>query len=491
MNKLLHLSLIASCCLVTAGFSDEIVDVNNSEVTKKIAVKAKKIKKITLEERVRILEEKLAASEAKVEELSGDSVKIDKMNKTLSEVKKHDSGDNIKWGVDLRTAMDSLNYKMVNGDKYSKNALLSTRLILNMKFAADDNNIFKGVLAYNKAFGADFNFDNGSGMDRSDWVTNEALTNNNLKVKEAYWLYMGDSMGEANIPWTMSIGRRPATDGMLANLREGNNEYKSPLAHMINVEFDGASTSANVENVVGIPGAAVKLCVGKGSTDAAPMFSGATNYTDNNPTLDDIRMLTFIITPYDNGQVTSKIQLYRAWNVPGLKNIESPTDGFKNVGNIDGYTWSTLVNGIGEDGILSETKLFASLAMSKTNPDGGEQMLGSSDSKTGTSCWVGAQVPVLGGKFGAEYNHGSKYWRPFTYGEDTMAGSKLAVRGDAYEAYYIYPLTKALTAEARYTYMDYKYNGSNSFFGNEGNPMSTVAMIDKASDLRFSVQYSY
>ncbi len=127
--------------------------------------------------------------------------------------------------------------------------------------------------------------------------------------------------------------------------------------HKFDVEFDGASASANLENVVGIPGAAVKLCAGQGSTDAAPMFSGATKYTDNNPTLDDIRMLGFIITPYDNGQIQSKIQLYRAWDLPGLVDPTDPSLGFKKVGNIDGYTWSTIVNGIGEDGILSETPI--------------------------------------------------------------------------------------------------------------------------------------
>lgn len=439
---------------------------------------------------------------------------IQKLTKKINEVKAHDADDNIKWGVDLRTAMDSLNYKMADGTTRTNDSLLSTRLLLNMAYAPDDNNIFKGVLAYNKAFGADFGNGRGWGMDTFDWVTNEALTNNNLKVKEAYWLYMGDSIGESNIPWTVSFGRRPSTDGMLANLREGDDTYKSPLAHMINVEFDGASASANLENVVGITGAAVKLCAGQGSTNASPMFgSNPATYADDANVLDDIRMLGLIITPYDNGQIQSKIQIYRAWDLPGYSMADvgawmmggsAPTT-MHQYGNIDGYTWSTLVNGIGEDGILADTKLFASLAMSKTHPDAaGGGMLGSTDSETGTSYWLGAQIPVLGGDFGLEYNHGSKYWRPFTYGEDTMAGSKLAVRGDAYEAYYVYPMTKALSLEARYTYMDYDYTGSNGFFGAEGMPLKvsdikaglygSVAQantVDKASDFRVSARYKF
>ncbi len=38
-------------------------------------------------------------------------------------------------------------------------------------------------------------------------------------------------------------------------------------------------------------------------------------------------------------------------------------------------------------------------------------------------------------RVGLEFNHGSQYWRPMTYGEDTFAGSKIATRGDAWEVY--------------------------------------------------------
>ncbi len=81
-----------------------------------------------------------------------------------------------------------------------------------------------------------------------------------------------------------------------------------------------------------------------------------------------------------------------------------------------------------------------------------------------------------------------------------MAGSKLAVRGDAWEAYYTYPITTALSLQARYTYIDYDYSGSNGFFGGEGAPMTMNEaigagmggmVVDKASDLRFYVRYRY
>ncbi|MBD3839374.1 MAG: DUF3373 family protein, partial [Epsilonproteobacteria bacterium] len=171
------------------------------------------------------------------------------------------------------------------------------------------------------------------------------------------------------------------------------------------------------------------------------------------------------------------------------------------LGDVDGAAASLLVDGLDDDNeFLFNTKVFASYAMSKTRPDAGQQMLGSTASETGTSYWLGTQFPVeaFGGKLGLEYNHGSKYWRSFTYGEDTMAGSKLATRGDAYEAHYTQPITEALSAQLRYTKMNYDYTGSNGFFGAEGTPMTMAQAqgfgmnpVESAEDIRAYIRYRY
>lgn len=460
------------------------------------------------------------------------SSEIPKLKKSISEVKAMAAQDNIKWGVDLRTAIDSLDYKMADGTKRSNSSLMTNRLWLNMAYAPNRNNIFKGQLAYNKAFGADFGgngtgaMPRGWGMDTFDWITNESLSGNGLKVRQAYWLYMADSLMGAEVPWTLSVGRRPSTEGFLVNLRD-DTEEQSPLAHNINVEFDGASAGFDLSKVTGVSGMHFKICLGQGSTNATPMFSGATNYSDDQNNIDDIKLAGFIFTPYNDGQFIVKTQFYRAWDLPGYDatNMEKAMGGaidfnmngiadtgtlsMGQFGDMDGGTISVLVDGLTDDGILSDTKVFASLAMSKSRPNNAP-MLGSMNSETGTSYWLGANIPVLeNGTFGVEYNHGSKYWRPFTYGEDTMAGSKLATRGDAWEAYYTHQLTKALSAQIRYTVMDYDYTGSNNFFGVDGAPMkiSDIKMgaamgdpmaammasqvVEKAQDLRFYVKYKF
>ena len=132
-------------------------------------------------------------------------------------------------------------------------------------------------------------------------------------------------------------------------------------------------------------------------------------------------------------------------------------------------------------------------------------MLGSYDSQTGYSYWIGTQMPSLiseKGKWGIEFNHGSRYWRPFTYGEDTAIGSKIAVRGDAYELYFTEPIVDALSFQLRYTYIDYDYSGSNGFFGGQsGAPMKisdipsstdlSGIVVDKAQDIRAYLRYKF
>jgi len=402
-----------------------------------------------------------------------------KQNKKIAKVKAHDANDNIKWGVDLRTGMDNINYDMADGKSYGNNSLLSMRLWLNMAYAVDSHNIFKGRLSMNKAFGADLGETGRSqGMGQMfDWTGNTALSDSHLKVSEAYWLYLGDSAFGADIPWTFSLGRRPSTTGFLTNLRE-DDPAASPLGHIINVEFDGLSSKVDLSNITGVPGMSFKVCMGRGSSSATPLFETPTPYAED--VLENIDLAGFIFEPYNDGQIISKFTWYRAFDLPGMDavpviggtnpmnpSLSIASSSFKQYGDMDGAAFSVLIDGITEDGYFSDAKVFGSFAWSKTNPNSGSSMLGSSESETGTSYWFGTQLPVTeDGKFGLEYNHGSQYWRPFTYAEDTMIGSKLAARGDAWEAYFTYQLTDALSAQIRYTDISYDYTGSNGFFGN-------------------------
>jgi hypothetical protein len=446
------------------------------------------------------LADKLLKMETEISKLKKD---LKKQKNTLNEVKAHDATDNIKWNVDLRTAIDSINYDMADGAKYEKKDLMGLRLLLGMEYAPDAHNIFKGKLSMNKAFGADLGVTptsnspfgmRGTGMDTVDWVTNQALTNGNLRVKEAFWLYLGDKAFGADIPWTMSIGRRPSTNGFLANIRENDNP-QSPLGHIINVEFDGLSSKLDLSNITGVTGMSFKLCTGQGSTNAKPLFSqnDSTSYSNDDLGLKDIKLAGFIFEPYNDGQFIFKTTAFRAYDLPGYSTSEmmgammDPTYNPKmsQGGDLTGAALSVLIDGLTENGYWSKAKAFGSVAFSKTHPKNGEYMLGMDPTmtpmpvgdylgkgKSGHSIYVGAQVPVLeNGNFGIEYNKGSQYWKSFTYGEDTMIGSKLAARGAAKEAYFTWNFSESLSFQVRYTKVNYDYTGSNGFFGAEGAPM--------------------
>ncbi len=508
-NKIIVLSAVAA--LATTGFAS-----SNEELALELNL---------LKEKVELLETR-AFENKKIHKKMERSHQ--KTIKKLNVVKAHGAQDNIKWGVDFRTAMDSIHYTHANGSKSSNPDFLTNRLLLSMAFAPDSNNLFKGKLSYNKAYGDSANHSQSNtqpGYANFDWVTNENATDNTLKVKEAYWLYMNDSLFGADIAWTASMGRRPSTDGLGINLREGMKD-NSPLSHTINVEFDGGSAKFDLDQVANIEGMWFKLCAGRGLTNAKPRFQmDGADYAADNTTTDnkDNNMYGFIFVPYDNGQYSIHTNYAIAENLIGFTNSSlgnymatGTTPSFSNVGDLSLFTAMFKAEGLGNEinDFLDDTRFFASWAQSKTTPNDASQtiinpatgmteggMLGSIDSETGTSTWIGIDMPCLlseDGRLGIEWNKGSKYWRSVTYAEDTMAGSKIAARGTAVEIYYTKPLTKALTLNVRYTKIEYDYTGSQAFFGADGTPMTMAQAqaqgqnpVEKATDARVSISYRF
>lgn len=462
-----------------------------------------------------------------------ESINVDALQRQINEVRAHSAGDNIKFDVDFRTAYDIVDYKIKNGEDVD-NGIWTNKLILGMAAQPRDDLVFKGALGAYKAFGSN----NASAMNPyqgMDWYGTQAPGDTNIKLREAYFLYFGQ-MGD--VDYTASFGRRPSVDGFLLNLREDNMNVASPVGHNINMEFDGASFMFNVEKITNIAGMYFKLCLGRGNSNADAKYPGFTGYPFNpvfpsyantpyvknndfnSPNMD---LAGLLMQLYDDGQYKVMANVFKGWNMMGasFKPLDASdlSKGYSarmvDVGDMTGASFSVQVSGLSyENDFLSDTTVFASYAMSKTDPNNNivgtfdksgnpinapAGMLGSMDKKTGHSYYVGVQVPGFfeSDKIGLEYNHGSKYWRSFTYGEDTLAGSKLSTRGDAYEIYYTLPLLgKNLTAQIRYTYMDYDYTGSDMFFGQTGAPMKVSDMVgqpvvDKASDLRLSLRYRY
>lgn len=425
--------------------------------------------------------------------------KVAKNYEKINDVKTHDANDNIKFDVDFRTQYDNIQYKLSNGTTRANDGLLSNRLWLGMGYQPNDNTVFKGLLSYNKLFGENTTTVTQNSNSQFDWVINEAAGNDNaLNVKEAYWLYKKDTLFGSKVPWTVSVGRRPSTDGLGINFRT-DDKAKSPLAHAVNVEFDGLSARFDLDKITGVPGMWWKLCAGRGLTNAALRFDsgGGYDYT-NTTTTNNIDMLGFIFVPYDDGQYSINTTYAQAWNLIGY---ESGQTTFTDFGDLELANIVLKSYGIG-NGIsdyLDDTTVFASFAMSKTHPGNSTAgMLGSHQSQTGTSVWLGVNAPCPidpeSSRIGVEWNKGSKYWRSFTYGEDSMIGSKVAARGTAWEVYRNSKINNALSWSIRYTKINYDYTGSNGFFGYYGAPVdinSSPTAVKEAQNITAYMRYRF
>ena len=493
-------------------------------------------------ETLRALERQVEELRAQITELkssiaqseASDSQKeIKSMKSQISEVKKHTAGDNIKWDVDFRTAYDQLNYKINDGQggtEKKHNGIWTNKLILGMSAQPFENLVFRGSIAAYKAYGEN-NVAQTSYFQNFDWYNTNKPNDATLRLREAYFLYLGQI---GAMPYTVSFGRRPSLDGFLTNLRIDNAEPASPTGHNINMQFDGASFKFDFDELTGIPGLYAKLCIGRGFSETTGAYSMNMSTMGFNPGYindeytPDMDMAGFIVQFFNNGQYKllgnwfyaknlmdmdiQGMSMGQAMTAQGPQQTMAPMFKFTDVGDMTGGALSFQMNGIG-DGIsdfLDDTVFFASYAFSKTKPNNNvvgaitpmgmgqaSGMLGSTDSKVGHSFYIGLQMPGFGDKhrFGLEYNHGSKYWRSFTYGEDTLVGSKLAARGNAYEAYYTLPIvSKNLTAQLSYLYVDYDYTGSDTFFGWTGTPMKVEDVpgaVKSAQEVRAYLRYRY
>ncbi len=440
--------------------------------------------------------DELADLKKKVEKLEENDKKLREM---LLKVKKHDAMDNIKFGADFRVTYDYVDYSS-SGYHNEYNDILSYRLILTMGAQPTDNLFFKGALAVNKIFGGNRISESTQNF---DWFGTVTPDDNILRLREAYFVLSGDL--HERIPYSLSIGRRPSLNGLGLNKRD-DDEPASPLSHAVNMEFDALSFKIGLEEITEIQGMYLKFCYGRGFSETSGRVLQDPNqagyfYSAGDDEYTNLDLAGFYLEFFNDSQYRLSSSAFRAFNVPGLKNTSDFNEGFKDIGDIDVFVITGEIDGFGFDSgdFLEDTALFVSFALSNTDPlsEKNETMLGSSKKKTGYSFYTGLTIPVLltsDGRLGLEYNYGSKYWRSFSYGEDTITGSKVAARGNAYEVYFLQPILESyLTLQARYTYIDYTYSGSEMFFGDTGTPVKIEGSgsVKTSQNVRVAIRYRF
>ena len=441
--------------------------------------------------------------EAKIQKLEKE-VKILK-NVAFSNQKKVNpiyANDHIYFSYDLRTTFDYLYYKTKSNKKYVNN-IFTNRVTLTGVAKPSDNLKATLVIEANNIFGMNSE-QQYSPYNNISWVNNETPDDTNLRVKQAFFNYhFGPDNG-----LMFSAGRRPATEGFPANLIY-NDHPNSPLGHLINMEFDGFSFEisndifSNLSDKFSDWGTWLKFCAGRGYSSSKGKWpnDGSPAYSKDDLGITDFAGFMFI--PYDDGQYALWTETVWAWNMKGYtitgdRNGDGKIDMndayMDDLGDYFGEDINFRARGIG-DGIsdfLDNTTAFIDFAFTKTMPYSGKQMQGSTDSKTGTSIWVGAQMPGIGDNdtWGFNYVHGTKYFRSMTYGEDTLVGSIAAVRGNAYDLYYNKQIIPHLTTGLRATYINYNNSGSDAFFGIGSNPYQ-ADYVNKAYDIRAYIRYTF
>jgi hypothetical protein len=419
--------------------------------------------------------------------------------------------------------------------------MYDSRLRLNMKAKVWDNVKFSGRLTMYKNWGdstgsqvfdswRSFSMDgNSTGNTSSDL----------LHVERAYmdWSNIADS------GVYLSIGRRPSSYGPPTEVRENELRGGTPTGNVMNLNFDGITVGYNLSEVTGIEGMIARFCYGQGFES-----EWGNGELFNDITTKDTHFAGFNFDLFNDGVNFLQTTIFTAQDInDGFKGtIAFPTQygelfaptlykdmqKFPNFNFVTRVQPSTTIGDINLGGLVfsreeeNGIKWFTSGGWTQLRPNGNAGMFGgmgtdavfeaqlsadgtevmlvpvnATEDKTrnGYGFYAGVQVPAPYGKFGLEYNYGSKYWTPFTQGQDDVLGSKLATRGHVGEAYYIFDINPNMFVKLSGIYYDFVYSGSGSPVGKpkkiddikDGKEYSLLPVIDTAYDLNASLTVKF
>ncbi len=396
----------------------------------------------------------------------------------------------------------SMGYNPDAASKYKNDTIWTNRLRINLRAKATENLEFKARLAMYKAWGmqnnpVDYTYNAGNGggpfmLNSMGFDGNATRTAQDsiLRVDRAFmnWNNIADQ------PIWFSIGRRPTTDGPPAQLRLGTDKKMATPVAFMDYPFDGLSLGYAYQSLFGIqdfPGR-VRFCYGRGF-ESGP--------TENANGLRDTDFAGLSWDVYHKGNRFFNIQSFAAFdmfNVPDNVTFANPIEfaaweddsseynpldttknnilDRKNLGNIY-HTDAVYMNKV------NNLNYFLVGGWSRTDAQSmdeiGTSLLGSwwdtPTDKDGYAIYAGVRydLPNQPVKLGLEYNHGTKNWISFTPGNDDLYSSKLAARGDVWEAYTIWNIP-AGDMTSRFSkafvrlgaqYYDYEYTGSGFWLG--------------------------
>ena len=313
---------------------------------------------------------------------------------------------------------------------------------------------------------------------------------NALRVDRAYvnWTNIGGA------PVWFSIGRRPTTDGVPAQIRLGADKRMATASAQMEYAFDGATLGYAYDWGSDSMGSGrMRFCYGRGFENGV-QWDAATYHgsTDIFP-LDDTDFAGISWDIMESEDRLLYFQSFIAMNMFMRPNFLD--DDFHAIMDqqATNYTEGNLYHTSAVyQATTGDFTYFLSGGWSKTDP-GGHGMFNdyatsmvmqadgsmapnpnwrtNTDSETGFSLYAGLRYDLsnIGLKIGAEYNYGSQYWIAFNPGHDDLYLAKLATRGQVAELYMIYdlPSGEAISKYAKtfvrlgYQHYEYDYTGND------------------------------
>ena len=423
----------------------------------------------------------------------------------------------------------------------NNDVLQTTRLRLNMKAKVADNVKFSGRLSMFKNWGDSTGSQVFDSWNRftMDATNGGNTTDDVLRVDRAYfdWSNIADS------GFYLSIGRRPSTGGPPLHYRENELRGGTPTGNVMSLNFDGITIGRNLEDLTGIDGMVARFCYGQGFESEwgnGEMF--------NEIITDDTHFAGVNFDLLNDGTNFLQFTAFRAMDInDGFKGVIAfPTQygsmfaptlyndmqKFPNFNFVTRVQPSTTIGDIDLAGVVFSREeenginWFVSGGMTVLRPNGDAGMFGGmgsdaiyeaelnstgtevimvpktatdTDDEEGYGFYAGIQIPAPLGKLGLEYNYGSEWWTPFNQAIDDAAGSKLATRGHAGEAYYIFDINPNMFIKLSGIYYDFEYTGSGSPVGKpqkiedveDGKAYSLMPVVDTAYDLNASLTIKF
>ncbi|MEO1954387.1 MAG: DUF3373 family protein [Campylobacterales bacterium] len=404
--------------------------------------------------------------------------------------------DKLKLGVAFKTSLDNFSKKYADGHTINSNNVWSSKMMLNVKADITKDMKFYSRLSMFKYWGSSINhfytkYDNMQGRVPSD---------SSLYVERAYLDWFFNRNGY--IPMAVTIGRQPSADGPSHQFKDNTVRKATYSALLYDGAADGLVFTFDISKAISNKHSFLRVGYAKGfeytetSSDVGNAFVGA---SDNN--LKDTNVYGLFFDTTIPTIRHSLVQLsYSQIKDIVANQLDADSTQNVNIGDVSMYGAMVEVSNLHN----SNLDMFIHYGYIHTNPNNQTYLNygglldsdGDTSSKTGDAIWLGTRYGFGDKqkyKVGLEYNHGSKNWISLTQGSFDIY-NKLATRGNAYEAYFMYEINRYANIRLGYIDIKYDYTKNGWFVGgaedinNATNPENELKELQSIY-LKMSVNY--